>query len=180
VLRHETTLVLWASKANRVCQAPELVADRFCQVRTRKARAQVVWLRVLRVKVRPRGIPRLVTPPRQSLRRRCRRNRCRTEALRSSGSPLRGFFIMNCPTSVLIHLEFSPSPLLRFHPLHRQRSRTGIGASNSTLFCVWRNRWPAAPKNTEPTQRHACVGLALRVIQSLLRSSGSLPNPGCA
>ena len=34
----------------------------------------------------------------------------------------------------------------------------------STLFCVRRNRWPAAPKNTEHTQSHACVGLALYVI----------------
>ena len=77
-------------------------------------------------------------------------------------------------------LGFSPAALLTLHPLHRQRSRTPIGPSNSTLFCVRRNRWPAAPKNTEHTRSRACGVLALCLIQFSPRSLRSSLNRGCA
>jgi hypothetical protein len=93
---------------------------------------------------------------------------------------LRGFFIMNRPTSVLIRLEFSPAALLSVHPLPRHCSLQSTGSSNSALFCVRRNRWPAAPKNTERTQRHVCVGLGLYAIPFSLRSLKSWRSRGCA
>src|SRR5262245_31241125 len=83
------------------------------------------------------------------------------------------------PNTVLMRLGFSPIPLLSLHPILRQCSRTGIGPSNSTLFCVRRNRWPAAPKNTEHTQSHACGVLALFSIQFSPRNLRSSLNLGC-
>src|SRR4026207_543416 len=89
-------------------------------------------------------------------------------------------FLIGKPNTVLMRLGFSLIALLNLHLLLRQCSRTGIRPSNSTPFCVRRNRWPAAPKNTEHTQSYACGGLALSVIKFSLRSSRSSPNHGCA
>ena len=88
-------------------------------------------------------------------------------------------FLIGKPNTVLMRLGFSLIALLNLHLLLRQCSRTGIRPSNSTPFCVRRNRWPAAPKNTEHTQSHACGVLALFSIQFSPRSLRSSLNLGC-